>query len=150
MNKKFCIVLVEDSEGDIVLLQQVLLRFGPSIEIVSIRDGESALQFFGAPEKSIREKFPDLVILDLNLPKIGGLDILLQIKSSDLLRTLPVIILTTSESEQDIKKAYRLGANTFISKPASFSEFSEKIILTVQYWTKVASLYKIKIYENNN
>ncbi|MEZ4826550.1 MAG: response regulator [Bacteroidia bacterium] len=134
------ILLVEDNASDAELIQ-ISLEEQQLFPILSIvRDGEKALDYvFGRKEFSDRqgEENPKLILLDLKLPKINGIEVLHSIKSSPETRSIPVVILTSSAHSKDIEECYRLGANSYIVKPIGFDEFSKIITHTVNYWLKI-------------
>ena len=103
------------------------------------RDGQEALDVL-ADLRNRPGELPGLILLDLNLPRVSGIEVLQTIKADDDLRTIPVIVLTTSTREEDVVRTYRLGVNTFISKPVRFEDFI-KVIATIQeYWIVIATL----------
>jgi CheY-like chemotaxis protein len=119
------ILLVEDDPGDVVLIRDALAehKVGNSLSVVS--DGVEAMEFIrgeGAYEDRVR---PDLVLLDLNLPRKNGAEVLADIKGDPRLATIPVIVLTTSDSENDVVSAYQRHANAFITKPLDFEHFKD-------------------------
>lgn len=122
------ILLVEDNEADIRLMQEVLKEQVSNIIITVARDGIEAIELL---TKGFR---PSLIILDLNLPKKDGREVLAEIKSDEALMSIPVIILTTSENEQDVIKAYKLHANCYIAKPLDLDEFIKIIGQINQFW----------------
>jgi two-component system response regulator len=126
------ILLVEDNADD----EQLTLRAMRQSEVPNIirvaRDGAEAIDFlFGA---SAGRKFPDLVLLDLKLPKISGLEVLQRIRSEAATKTLPVVVLTSSDEERDIVESYSLGANSYIRKPVDFDEFIDAVKQLGLYW----------------
>jgi DNA-binding response OmpR family regulator len=133
------ILLVEDNAYDVELTIKALKKGQIKNELVVARDGQQALDLlFGVGGK---EKFvPGLILLDLNLPKVNGLDVLQQLKADAELRRVPVLILTASTHEEDVVRSYDLGVNTFISKPVEFEEFIKVITAIEQYWILIATL----------
>ncbi|MDX2246551.1 MAG: response regulator [Bacteroidia bacterium] len=134
------ILLVEDNASDAELIQISLeeQQLFPSISIV--RDGEKALDYVFARKEFFErkgEENPKLILLDLKLPKINGIEVLGSIKSSPETKSIPVVILTSSAHSKDIEECYRLGANSYIVKPIGFDEFSKIITHTVNYWLKI-------------
>ncbi len=125
------ILLVEDNADD----EQLTLRAMRQSEIPNIirvaRDGAEAIECLFGPDAG---KLPDLVLLDLKLPKISGLEVLQRIRSEDQSRGLPVVILTSSDEERDIVKSYNLGANSYIRKPVDFDEFIDAVRQLGLYW----------------
>lgn len=136
MNKK-AILLIEDNHDDQLLTVRALKKNNFSNEIVIARDGVEALDYlFGTGEFTGRDLniMPVLVLLDLKLPKIGGLEVLRRIRSDERTRSLPVVILTSSSEERDIIESYHLGANSYIRKPVDFNQFSESVKQLGLYW----------------
>ncbi len=131
------ILLVEDNPDDELLTLRAFTKQKICNRIDVVRDGQEALDFLSAQGKfagrDIEDK-PSVVLLDLNLPKIGGLDVLKEIRNRDESRLLPVVILTTSREEQDIASSYSLGANSYIRKPVDFEKFTEAVRQLGLYW----------------
>ena len=135
MTKK--ILLVEDNPSDIELTLRAFERQKIGNEIIVAEDGKEALEYlFGTGEYSGRDisEQPTVILLDLNLPLIDGKEVLRQIRSNELTRHLPVVILTSSKEEQDLTKSYDLGVNSYIRKPVDFNQFSEAIRQLGLYW----------------
>ena len=137
MRKNNMILLVEDNPDDEVLTLRALKKNNILNEVVVARDGAEALDFlFGAGAYAGRDLalMPEVILLDINLPKINGLEVLEKIRANERTRLLPVVILTTSNEERDKIKSYTLGANSFIRKPVDFQQFSEAIRQLGVYW----------------
>jgi len=117
------ILLVEDNPGDILLTMEALKESKIHNNIDVVKDGIEALAFLKREGKYINKSRPDLILLDLNLPKKDGREVLEEIKSDKHLKKIPVVVLTTSEAEQDILKAYNLHANCYITKPVDLEQF---------------------------
>ncbi len=134
------ILLVEDSPEDADLAVHALRREKLANNIVIARDGEEALDFLfcraGYADRSF-EHPPKLVLLDLKLPKVGGIEILKQIKSDPRTKTIPVVILTSSKEERDLVDGYNLGANSYIQKPVNFDQFRDTVKTLGLYWLVV-------------
>jgi CheY-like chemotaxis protein len=130
MEKSRTILLIEDDEAHAALITRILEEVNPGAEIRLVCDGEEAIEYlfqrgtYANQEKSPR---PDLVLLDLRLPKLDGQEVLKAIKQSETLKAIPVTVLTSSESEHDIDTAYRNHANSYLVKPLGFAEFYEMI-----------------------
>ena len=134
-NKK--ILLVEDNPNDIDLTKRALQKSNILNELIIAEDGVEALTyFFGEDGKTgcSIEDLPVVVLLDLNLPRVNGLDALRRIRADEKTKLVPVIILTSSNEEKDIITSYHLGANSFVRKPVKFNEFAEAIRLLGLYW----------------
>jgi len=131
------ILLVEDNPDDEALTLRSLNNSNVVNEIVTTRDGAEALDYlFGKGEYIGRDTriMPEVVLLDLKLPKIDGLDVLRQIRSDQRTRFLPVVILTSSDEEQDLVESYKLGANSYVRKPVDFLQFAEAVRQLQLYW----------------
>lgn len=126
------ILLVEDNPMDIDLTQRAFAESNLSNPIIIARDGQEALDYFEAWEKT--DPLPLVVLLDLQLPKIQGLDVLRVIKQDSTFRKLPVVVLTSSAEDRDIERAYDLGANSYIVKPVDFEKFLEVAKHIEIYW----------------
>lgn len=134
------ILLIEDNPRDAELTVRALKKNHVSNEVVVMRDGQTALEHlhgagaFGDPGARV---LPALILLDLKLPKIDGLEVLRRIRADPLTRLVPVILLTSSSEEQDKLRGYDLGANSYVRKPVSFTEFVEVVGALGVYWLKV-------------
>lgn len=131
------ILLVEDNPDDEALTLRAFKKNNITNEVVVVRDGAEALDWlFARGEFEGRDihEHPEVVLLDLKLPKVDGLEVLRQIRADDRTRLLPVIILTTSEEESDRLAGYSLGANSYIRKPVDFSQFTEAVRQLGLYW----------------
>ena len=117
------ILLVEDSPDDVLLTEEALRHGRMANGMKVVRDGEEALDFLHQRGKFATELRPDLVLLDLNLPKMDGLEVLEEMKKSPRLRTLPVVALTTSTAERDVLRAYDKHVNAYVTKPLDVAEF---------------------------
>ena len=135
------ILLVEDNEGDIVLTQEVFKNSGLSNPISIARDGEEALDFLYQRNKLSGAERPDLILMDINIPKINGKEVLTMIKKDNDLKTIPVIMLSTSSDDRDILESYRNHANCFITKPINFDEFSKAVIEIKNFWFNLATVH---------
>lgn len=128
-------LLVEDNAADADLIQRVLKKVDPSNSIYLARDGEEALQILDQWGTNLPA--PMIVLLDLKLPKVDGLEILKSIKSNKRLKMVPIVVLTSSNQLKDIHEAYQLGANSYILKAIDFDEFSNAIELIYRYWCRL-------------
>ena len=131
------ILLVEDNPDDELLTLRALKKNNIGNNLVIVRDGAEALDFlFGTGSYAGRDtsNLPQIILLDLNLPKIGGLDVLRRIRETQSMRLLPVVILTSSKEEQDLINGYSLGANSYIRKPVDFNQFIEAVHQLGLYW----------------
>lgn len=128
------ILLVDDSPGDIALIAEAFREWRSANEVAVLEDGEQALQYLRQEGRFAGEPRPDLILLDLNLPKRDGREVLQEIKSSPEFRDIPVVILTTSNAEQDVLQAYQLHANCYLTKPLDTEEFIGRIRAIEDFW----------------
>lgn len=142
MNKEVQILLVEDNEGDIVLTIEALKEAKIHNVINVVRDGDEALEYLRKKGKYAKVPSPDIIFLDINLPKVDGTEILSIIKNDDLLKIIPVIMLTTSDSEQDVIQAYHNHANCYITKPVDMENFMKVIHTIKNFWISIVTLPK--------
>ena len=131
------ILLVEDNPDDEILTVRALKKNNILNDIIVVRDGAEALDYlFGARSYADRDMtvMPQLILLDLKLPKIDGLEVLRRVRGNEKTRLLPVVVLTSSSEEQDMIESYSLGANSYIRKPVDFNQFSEAVKNLGLYW----------------
>ena len=132
------VLLVEDSPGDVRLTQEAFRDANRSIHLHVVSDGVEAMTFLRREGAHVDAPRPDLILLDLNLPKMDGREVLAQIKEYASLKTIPTVILTTSEAEVDIVKSYQLHANCYLSKPVQLDAFESLVKSINDFWlTKV-------------
>lgn len=135
--KQKVILLVEDNPSDIGLTQRALAKSYIANEMIVVEDGQESLDYlFGGGQYSGRDlnELPALILLDLKLPRVGGLEVLRQIRADERTSRLPVVVLTTSREEQDVAQSYDLHANSYIRKPVDFTKFVEAIQHLGLYW----------------
>jgi len=140
MNQPIDILLVEDNPGDVRLTQEALKEAKLGNELHVVEDGVEAMAFLrrqGAHRNAVR---PDLILLDLNLPLKNGREVLAEIKDDPKLRRIPVVVLTTSQSEADIVKAYDLHANCYITKPVDLNQFLTVVRAIEDFWMTIVKL----------
>lgn len=137
LDEKADIVLIEDNPDDAELVIRALRKSGITNSLVHLKDGEQALHFLfceGPYEDHHRPPFPRLILLDIKMPKVDGLEVLRRVKGDERLRMVPVVLLTSSREDRDIDTSYQLGANSYVVKPVDF----DRLIKTVQglglYW----------------
>jgi two-component system response regulator len=139
-NRVIEILLVEDSPADVALTQEALQEFKVINRLHVVMDGEAAMDFLHKRGSYFNAPRPDLILLDLNLPKKDGREVLAEIKEEKYLRSVPVIVLTTSRDEQDVLKAYNLSCNCYITKPVDLRQFIEVVKSIEQFWLAVVTL----------
>ena len=140
MNKEVKILLIEDNEGDIVLTLEALKEAKVSNGIEIVRDGEEALQYLRKEGQFKKAETPNLILLDINLPRLGGKEVLAEIKKDKDLMIIPVVMLTTSDSEKDILESYQHHANCYITKPADFEKFMQVVHTIKDFWIDIVQL----------
>ena len=134
------VLLVEDSPGDVRLTREAFREANDDIELHVACDGLEALAFLRHEGPHFNAPRPDFILLDLNLPKMDGREVLAQIKNDDHLKTIPTIILTTSIAEEDIIRSYQLQANCYLSKPVQLEEFEDVVKSINDFWLTKAKL----------
>ena len=134
------VLLVEDNEGDARLLRETLLVANPGVRLHVVGDGDEAMAFLTYQEPYLNAPRPDVILLDLNLPKISGLEVLARVKQNPWLKTIPLIVLTTSQSKQDIVSSYRLLASCYLTKPAQLAEFEKLVVSLNDFWLTQVTL----------
>ena len=129
MTRPVTIAMVEDDEGHVRLIEKNLRRAGVHNEIVPLADGESAIKFLFGPDGSglVNKGRPLLILLDLNLPDMSGIDILKHLKENEHLRVVPVVVLTTTDDKTEIQRCFELGCNVYITKPVNYEKFANAI-----------------------
>ena len=139
-NVEIEILLVEDNEGDIRLAKEALATSQINNRLSIVRDGVEALEFLLKKGDYEKAATPDLILLDLNLPKMDGRQLLRKIKTDKVLKKIPTVVLTTSSSEEDIIDAYTNHANSFITKPINWEQFIEVVKSIEDFWLSIAKL----------
>src|ERR1700733_15134946 len=143
MKTTHAILLVEDNPADVKITQRALRESGVPVELIVVRDGQEAVEYLlrqGAHHNNALWRSPDLILLDLNLPRLTGRDVLDCVRSTPHLRAVPVVVLTTSRRHEDVHQLYEAGANTYIEKPHDFARFIQ-VLRTIQlYWLETAVL----------
>jgi len=134
------ILLVEDNPGDAELAREALAEAKVKNNIYWVEDGEEAIAFLSQQGKYVDAPRPDVILLDLNLPKKDGREVLAEVKSNDDWKRIPVVILTASEAESDILKTYNLHANCYITKPLDLDQFLKVVKAIESFWFKIVKL----------
>jgi CheY-like chemotaxis protein len=143
MNLAIEILLVEDNPNDLELTLHALAKYNLANQIHIVRDGEEAMDFLFCRGKFADRSFnhaPKMVLLDLKLPKVDGLEILRAVKSDPRTKAIPVVVMTSSKQQRDLVESYQLGANSYIQKPINFGEFQEVIRQLGYYWLAINQL----------
>jgi len=134
------ILLVEDNPGDARLTRETWKESKLLNHLSVVADGAEAMAFLRREGKYANVAHPDLILLDLNLPKKDGREVLAEIKADEQLRRIPVVVLTTSDAEQDILKTYELHANCYITKPVNLEQFSAVVKALAEFWFSIVKL----------
>jgi two-component system response regulator len=134
------ILLVEDSSTDVMLAEEALEHAKMRNNLHVVKDGVEAMAFLRNEGKYFDVPRPDLMLLDLNMPRKDGREVLAEVKADDNLKTIPVVVLTTSQAQEDVLKAYGLHANCYISKPVDFQQFTNVVQAIDQFWFTVVTL----------
>ena len=133
-------LLVEDNPGDVRLTQEALKSHKVQNNLHVVTDGEEALAFLRKQGKYKNAPRPDIILLDLNLPKKDGREVLAEIKSDSSLKTIPVVIITSSEAEQDVIRSYNLNANCYVTKPVDLDQFIKVVQSINDFWLTIVKL----------
>ena len=134
------ILLVEDNAGDVRLTREALKECKVLNTLSVVKDGIEALSFLRRQAPYTHAARPDLILLDLNLPRKDGREVLVEIKGDDNLKRIPVVVLTTSKDEQDVRKTYNHYANCYITKPVDFEQFINVVKLVDDFWLGIVTL----------
>lgn len=137
--KSLRILLVEDSPSDVRLVREALKENPIPVQITVARDGVEALDYLRQAEAGL-SSFPDLMLLDLNLPRKNGREVLAEVKSSPTLKQIPVLVMTSSRSDEDVAQAYSLNANCYITKPSDLKEYVDVVRAIEDFWFLTATL----------
>ena len=138
--KPINVLLVEDDEEDIFLTTDALEKSKLSIQLEVVKNGEDALQYLHRKAPYTNVTPPDLILLDLNIPKKNGWEVLQEIKAGETLRSFPVTILTTSTQDPDIQRAYNMGCNSYVTKPVGLQEFLRVVQTIEDFWFTIVKL----------
>lgn len=143
LHKEINILLAEDNPADVEITQEAFKRGKLGNKMFVVRDGREALDYLfhqGEYQDKAAYPTPDLILLDIKMPKVDGLEVLEKIKRDEELKRLPVIMLTVSDREADVIKAYNTGVNSYIVKPVKFSDFLEVVARVKEYWITITKL----------
>ena len=139
-SRPITILMVEDNPGDVRLTREALKGGKVLNQLHVVEDGVAALDFLYRRPPHQNAPRPDLILLDLNLPKMDGREVLSRIKSDDALKIIPVVVLTTSQAEEDVLRAYRLSANCYVTKPVDLHQFNRIVQAVEEFWLTVVML----------
>lgn len=128
------VLLVEDNPDHAEMTKESLEDGNASLHVHWVKDGQEVIDFLNKKGTFSNSSRPDLILLDINLPKLSGIEVLKKIKEDEQLRLIPVIMLTTSDRREEVLNCYRIGVNSFITKPVKFKEFRDKIKSLKLYW----------------
>ena len=145
LHKPLTMLVADDDEDDQVLMQEAIKESKINVNLHFVEDGEELLNYLKRQGKYSESKFPrpSLILLDLNMPKKDGREVLKEIKSNDELRQIPVVIFTTSKREEDVYRSYNIGGNSFITKPVTFEGLVDVIKTITEYWFDIVELPNI-------
>jgi CheY-like chemotaxis protein len=134
------VLLVEDDPGDVLIAREALRAGGLNTQLNVVSDGVEALAYLRREDRYAEAARPDLILLDLNLPRMSGHEVLAEVKSDETLRRIPVVVLSTSQSSDDVVRSYDLHANVYVPKPVDFHEFTEVVRQIDEFFVSVAEL----------
>jgi len=140
MKKTMQILLVEDNPGDVRLTKKMFENIQVPLQLNVVGDGVEAMAYLRCEPPYAKSPRPDLILLDLNMPKKNGCEVLRELRSDETLRPIPVVVLTTSDHDMDVNNAYRLGANSYIAKPTELDAFAKAIASIEDFWLKTVQL----------
>ena len=138
--KRLKVLMVEDDPGDVELTRETMASAKLDIDLEVVEDGEKALAYLHNKSSSAHQQLPDLILLDLNLPRKNGQEVLKAIKQHKYLRLIPVVILTSSSREEDIRKTYEIGCNCYVMKPAGLKQFTRTMHAIETFWFNTVKL----------
>lgn len=138
--KEIDVLLVEDDPGDVLMTREAFEENKVANRLAVVSDGESAMAYLRKEGAYAHVTTPDLVLLDLNLPRMDGREVLAAMKGDDALRSIPVVVLTTSEAEEDVLRSYALHANAYVTKPVDFQRFIEVVRQIDDFFVQVVRL----------
>jgi CheY-like chemotaxis protein len=134
----FEVLVVDDDPGDVDLIREVFEEVQATLNLHVVQDGVEAMAYIKHHGPYSQAVCPDLILLDLNMPKKDGREVLYELKTSMILKVIPVVVLTTSDSERDIERAYQLGANCFVTKPVGLEQFVGAVRCIADFWVTAA------------
>ena len=144
MSKPLEVLLVEDDEDDVLLTREALKDSKVIVSMAVAQDGEEALKRLRRQPPFEAAPIPELILLDLNLPRVSGREVLKELKADPVLKKIPVVVLTTSAADTDVLRCYDLGANCYITKPVDFEQFQRIIKVIDEFWLTIVKLPRIE------
>ena len=145
MDRTIQVLLVEDDPGDVALTKKLFQEAKIALDLTVLNDGVEAMAYLRREVPYSDAVWPDLMLLDLNMPRKNGCEVLEAMQHDDRLRSIPVVVLTTSDNDSDIERAYDLGANCYITKPVGLDQFAKAIYSIEDFWFTVVKLPPRKI-----
>jgi len=139
-SQQYPILLVEDNEDDVIITRRAIEKGGIRNRLYVVPDGEEALNFLRKEGKYKDVPRPGLVLLDLKMPKIDGFEVLKQVKNDNDLKFIPIVVLTSSGRDEDVRRAYTLGCNSYLVKPEKFEKLTETVMEIDQYWLRISRI----------
>lgn len=137
------VLLVDDSPTDVLLVREALDECSRPVRIIVLTDGVAALEYLRRSGGKSDDPVPDLILLDLNLPRLGGLEVLAEIRADIRLKPIPVVVLSTSTAASDVQTAYSLNANCYLPKPLDFDRFAPAVRTVIDFWFGTVLLPKV-------
>lgn len=134
------VLIVEDNPDDVEIAQRAFARSGMRCELTVVRDGREVLQALTRAAETPGYGLPDFMLLDINLPVLSGFEVLERVRSTPEWALIPIVMLTASGRDEDVRRSYQLGANSYMQKPLQFDEFQANLATLGQYWFNVATL----------
>ncbi len=133
--RRLCLLLIDDNPADCLLAQEAFELYGDAVSVKVIQDGPSALTWLQA--QAARDALPDMILLDVNMPGMNGFEVLSALRGDATMRHLPVVMLTTSDRQEDVDRAYELVASSYLVKNSDFQGFLDQVDSLVRFWTQV-------------
>jgi two-component system, chemotaxis family, response regulator Rcp1 len=142
--KSLSILLVEDSPSDVRLIQEALKQSPLALQITLARDGVEAMEYLRQSEVDVVNR-PDIILLDLNLPRKNGREVLAEVKAAPHLKQIPILIMTSSKADEDVRQAYSLNANCYITKPENLQDYVDVVRSIENFWFSTATLPDVRV-----
>jgi CheY-like chemotaxis protein len=137
-DRPIAVLLVEDDPGDTLMIREALEAHAPHTDLATVGDGVDAMRYLRRQGEFAGSRRPDLVLLDLNMPRKDGREVLAEVKADEDLRSIPVVVLTTSDSIQDIRRSYQLHANAYVTKPSDLDDFTTVVSSIERFFGRIA------------